>query len=132
MQNHLAGMNTAFIATGGGRQRRLFLLSSFLFYFFILLLLRKEMTKSAQNWVVSLHYTACVLSLLHCIAGLWVYYTVPEAEDDSENHLGINIAEDNLTFFIIIITYQHTNSKLLLFNKRSYNLHISLPCLPAS
>jgi len=37
---------------------------------------------------------------------------VPEAEDASENHLGINIAEDNLFwFFFTIITYQDTNSK---------------------
>lgn len=24
---------------------------------------------SAYNWIVSLHYTACVLPLVHCVAG---------------------------------------------------------------
>lgn len=54
---------------------------------------------SAYNWTVSLHYTACVLLLLHCRVG-WVYYTVPETADASEKHLGIKIAEDILIVFL--------------------------------
>lgn len=45
---------------------------------------------------------------------------MPEAEEASENHLGINTAENNLIFFTITI-YKNTNSKLLLYNERRYN-----------
>lgn len=45
---------------------------------------------------------------------------MPEAEEASENHLGISTAENNLIFFTIT-TYENTNSKLLLYNERSYN-----------
>lgn len=45
---------------------------------------------------------------------------MPEAEEASENHLGINTTENNLIFFYY---YYLQNSKLLLllYNERSYN-----------
>lgn len=37
------------------------------------------------------------------MAAEWFHYTVPGAEDAPENHLGINMEEDNLIFFIMCL-----------------------------